>query len=176
MQIWGITIRPIIFPIVAIPVITISGVLFWKMQNRNFVPTTIDQRQVDQSRSQLTAVRELKGAWGGTADFRRPTAGGGSCTWSERINLIITDQSENGITGNMTFTALKGTAAGPVRCISGANGTAPFAADLTGTRINNLARGNYIFSGSYTQDTITLNQTNDTGNNMVGTLNLLRQN
>jgi len=165
MTIWGITIKPIIFAAVVIPVIIFGVVVFKQLQNRNFVPINIDQQQIDQrqiEQQKLSTVRDLKGTWRGTASFTISTLN--PCSEKTQLTLTINNQTENTINGTWSNTG--------GRCLL-ASDNQVFNANLSGTRINNLnlmpALGRY--SGSYTEDTVTLNQ-EAPGQFNGGTINL----
>lgn len=149
------------------------------MQSRNITPINIDQRTIDQR--QLSAVRDLKGTWEGKASFNAGQTG--RCTLNESITLTINNQTENAISGIMTFTDLSGTpnTAGMRACNLGKFPVA-ITGDIVGTRIENINAGMMgTYAGTYTQDTITLNQTGTVDNgygvrNVIGgQANLLRQ-
>jgi hypothetical protein len=98
------------------------------------------------------------------------------------FTLVITNQNENTIAGNLTFNHEAGTPTPPaVTCRGGAYNQA-INGNLVGTRIENINDGIMgTFSGSYTENTITLRQTATVDNGfgvrnvMSGTANLLRK-
>lgn len=141
---------------------------------RRFQPVTIMQRK-------LSAVRDLKGTWTGQATFNAGQPG--RCTLNEELTLVINDQTENGISGTLTFTDISGTPnSARMRSCSLDTYNAPVNGTVVGTRIENMNGGIMgTYSGSYTQDTIMLNQlaTVDNGygvrNVMSGSASLLRK-
>lgn len=172
--------------------VSLGGIYFGlqRFNQRNIVPATIDQRAIDQrtiEQRQLSAVRDLKGTWEGKATFNLGQKG--RCSLPGTITLTINNQTENAIFGTFIFDYGSGEYTYPspgakaplTGCRPGAT-TFPITGNLVGTKIENISCGILgIFSGSYTRDTITLNQTEAVDNGygvkeiMNGPANLLRQ-
>ncbi len=175
MKLWGFISSFILVGFVLAAFVLI-GISFHAFQAKPFVPKTITpqpivQRTIDQSKSQLAPVRNLVGTWAGTASLSWTTLD--PCTGNAQLTLVINNQTEDAINGTVDL------GAGPCTVD---DGPGAFNAGLTGTRINNFAIGGLgTFSGSYTKDTITLNQTTiGRGNAGItvtvnGPINLLRQ-
>ena len=127
------------------------------------MPTNIDQRQIDQNRSQLTPVRDLRGTWEGTlADIHTQPR----CIWAipYLMRLVINDQTDTIITGTVSYELQKSTVLHTNTNCIGSNGSnvwtppIPFRADISGSRFTNFDSGTWgSLSGSFTTDTITIN-------------------
>lgn len=180
MKPWKINITPFVL-------ITVFSVISfevgWTVATRGlsaqpFIPQTVTQRTITPQtidHRQLSAAKDLKGTWEGVVNARQnPYSGGRYCEWKQKITLTIASQTGNTITGTMTFNTLSANGVGGVTCATGTT-TLGFTANIAGSRIDNFTVGPDVFSGSFTQDTITLTQTNNPGSYMVGSLHLLRQ-
>lgn len=173
MKLWNIKITPFVvigtfFGAIAIT----SAIIYFKP----FEPKQIEQRTVELQKP--SAIKNLKGTWEGNATFNSR----GKCSWNVTLTLVINDQTANGISGTMTYYSLSGSPINGVnvKCRSTRDlGQAPYSTpvtgDIVGTRIENLKGGFLLFSGSYTQDTITLDKYTSTEGVMIGVANLLKK-
>lgn len=149
-----------------------SAIIYFKP----FEPKQIERRTIELQKP--SAVKNLKGTWEGSATFNTRS----TCSWNVTLTLVINDQTENGISGTMTYYSLTGTTIGGanVKCRSARDiGQTPYSTpitgDVVGTRIENLKGGFLLFSGSYTQDTITLDKYTSSEGVMIGSANLLKK-
>lgn len=173
MKIWNIKITPFVligtfFGAIALT----SAIIYFKP----FEPRQIEQRTINLQKP--SAVKNLKGTWEGKATFNT----GGKCSWDVTLSLTINDQTENTISGTMTYYSTDGAAIGGafVKCRSAREiGQAPYSTpvtgDVVGTRIENLKGGFLSFSGSYTTDTITFDKYTSSEGVMIGIANLLKK-
>ncbi len=141
-----------------------------------FEPRQTEQRGINLQK--LSAVKNLKGTWEGKATFNTQ----GKCTWDVTLTLVINDQTENTISGTMTYYSTSGAPIGgafrvcrSAREIGQAPYSTPVTGDVVGTRIENLKGGFLSFSGSYTNDTMTLDKYTSSEGVMVGVANLLKK-
>lgn len=168
MKPWFIKFLPFIlittFAIVVIPVV------FYTLQNYSFIPKTINQTV-----SNLSPARDLTGTWSGTATFQNTEDPTHYCTFSGKLTLKLT-QTNNQVNGQMIYIRSKNVPFGEgTQCTPGTD-TYQISAKVSGSRIEDLTMDVYgTFIGSFTTNTITLNQNKITSLKLLGPINLLRQ-
>ena len=165
--------RPfVLWGIAFITTFAVAGIGFFAL--RPFLQRTITPQTITQQG--LSETIDLRATWVGNVTFWASTWTDPSvyCIYKGKETLQITAQSETTIAGSVIYN-LTGTPhgyieCGPVRDNIGINST------ISGTRITNLKAAGYgTFAGSYTTDTITLNQTASNQFRQKGPANLLRQ-
>ena len=175
IRIWRIVMAVVAFPILAsIGVVTIQG-----LQNRTFTPQTLQQRTIDQRKieqKKLTPARNLVGDWQGNGKYIFHQTDVSYCDMNFQIDLKITSQKDNKIGGNVTVTWLNAAQHGNFACAQVPTTNDPVNGTVTGSRLTINAGNGGNFTGSFTTDTITLNQPKDAnGDGLVGSIKLLRQ-
>ena len=168
--------------------VVFGGIYFGlqRFNQRNITPYSVDQRTIDQQtidQRQLSAVRDLKGTWEGHANF--VTNQNGRCDMPGTLILTINNQNENTISGNYTLNYQSGKYHAPAGwkshdCTPGTS-TDSLNGNISGTSVNITLETFGLFSGSYTQDTLTLNEVNPLPDSYggiwsaAGVINLLRK-
>lgn len=186
-MLWGIRIWQIILAIILFPILTGMGIIvFRELENRDFEPQTVEQRNIDASRPilenrdseqrQLSAARNLKGDWAGNAIFNFQITPNSSCLVTFGVTLHITSQQDNTIRGNVDLGWLKSEQRGNFACQPVPPSNDPVNGTVTGSRLALDAGQQGAFTGSFTTDTITLNQPKDAdGDGLESPIHLLRQ-
>ena len=169
MKSWFVKFRPLIlittFVAIAVPVMLYTFKIY------SFKPITINK-----TISNLSPAGNLTGTWLGTATFKNTENPIHYCTLSGNLTLKLT-QSGNQINGQFVYAMSKGVPFGDNTQCTLSTDTYQISANVSGSRIENLSTADSYgtFMGSFTTDTITLNQSKITSLKLVGPTNLLRQ-
>ncbi len=173
-MLFGFNIWQIVFATVAFPVLAgIGSVQFRNFEQRDFQPQTIKQQTIDQR--QLSAARDLKGTWKGTARYDLTDAASRCSdfiTWGLVIN--ITAQTGNTIGGNITYTPVSQEGTGDINCDPAQGSSYDITGTISSSSITINENGSSAFTGSFTSDTITLNQSGG-GSQLTAPINLRGQ-
>jgi len=169
MKSWFTKFRP--FILITTFVAIVAPIMLYTFQNYSFTPVTIDKTS-----SNLSPAGNLTGTWSGTATFKNTENPSYYCTFSGNLTLKLT-QSGNQVNGQFIYTMSKGVPFGDNTQCTLSTDTYQISAKASGSRIENLATPDSYgtFMGSFTNDTITLNQSKITSLKLVGPANLLRQ-
>jgi len=125
-----------------------------------FIPHQFQPRTIEQQK--LSAARDLKGTFEGAITFMESntTSGTDYCKHSYSMRMIIENLTNTKISGTLAFKFESITG----RCSSNETNVwgnpVAFTASISGSKITRLDLGALqgVFSGSFTTDTITLNQ------------------
>lgn len=142
---------------------------------RRITPRTITPRRI--TPQQLTPARNLVGGWRGNAKYVFHQTPISFCYYNFLVDLTIAAQNGNNINGNVTTSFISSEQHGNFNCAVPPNNNNAFAGTVAGSRLT-INAGNDLgnFTGSFTTDTITLNQSlNGDNDGVVGSVNLLRQ-
>ncbi len=136
----------------------------------SFKPITIDK-----ANSNLTSAGDLTGTWSGVATFKNTENPSYYCTFSGNLTLKLT-QVNNQVKGQFIYVISKSVPFGEGTQCSMDTDTYQISANVTGSRIENLTADYYgLFTGSFTTDTVTLNQSKTTSLKLISPINLLRK-
>lgn len=193
IRIWQIVIAAIAFPIIAGAGIGIlqtnqynrtfkpQGIQFTKVKPTKIKQQKVQPRQVQQQQIQpqhLSAARNLKGSWHGTAKFIFYATSNSYCYIYFNVVLLIQTQTGNVVTGAVNVEwdhAVQ--QQGSINCTAFVPTTNdPVRGTITGSRLYLTAGQQGAFTGSFTGDTITLNQPHASGTDgLVGSIKFGRQ-
>lgn len=180
VRIWRINFRPFIIPAIVFGGLFLAGFIIFRafalpafipqpFVQRAIVPRTVEKRQ-------LEPARNLVGNWQGTAKYIFNQTAISYCDMWFNVTLTIANQTGNNIGGNVVVTWQKSEQHGNFACAAVPPTNDPINGTISGSRLNFNAGGQGNFTGSFTTDTITLNQPRDAnGDGLVGPVNLLRQ-
>ena len=179
---WGVRIWQIVLAAIAFPFLVAIGVIAWQgsqannFQSQGITPRVIQQRAVQPSQG-LTPARNLVGTWQGTAQYIFHQTDISYCLIKFDVVLTIASQTGNNIAGNVVVTWQSAEQHGNFACAQVPQTNDPVNGTISSSSITNLNAGTQgNFTGSFTTDTITLNQPkNGDGDGLNAPLNLLRQ-
>lgn len=163
---FGINIWQIIFAAIAFPLLINIGIIqFRQFEQRDFQPRNIEQRTIQQR--QLSAARDLKGTWEGAVGYGLDFINSGShhCFSKYVMHLVVNNQTDDTITGTVAFSNDHLNPGDDCEVATAVPTTPiPARASIGSSSISNIDFGAFFaslggFSGSFTTDTITINQT-----------------
>lgn len=179
-MLWGIKIWQIIIAIILFPfLLGIGAVALRALEDRDFQPRnikqeTIDQRKIDNQK--LTPARNLVGTWRGTAKYKFNQTPQSYCYVFFDVALKIDSQANNRIDGSVDVAWLRSEQHGNFPCAQVPDRTDGVTGTVSGSRLKFGGGQQGEFDGSFTTDTVTLNQPKDeAGDGVEGPINLLRQ-
>lgn len=174
-RIWQMVLLVIAFPVLAaIGIVAFQGSQAQSFGSQTITPVTVRQRTVQQQTP--TPARTLVGSWHGTAQYIFHQTTISYCLIKFEVVLAITSQHGNNLNGTVTVTWSSAERHGNFACAQVPQTIDPVNGTLSGSRLALNAGSQGNFTGSFTTDTITLNQPkNGDGDGLAAPLNLLRQ-
>jgi len=166
---WFIKFKPFIL-ITTFVVITVP-IVFYTLKDYSFKPITINNIL-----SKLSPAGNLTGTWFGRATFKNADNPDFYCSFPGNVTLTLT-QKGNKLNGQFVFAEEKGIPSNDdVACEEGTD-SFQISAIVNGSRIEpfNIANDYGTFTGSFTSDTLILNQSKVITFELVGSINLIRQ-
>lgn len=175
IKIWKIFIFVILFPFL----LGIGAMALRALEDRDFQPRNIEQKAIDQrtvDKQKLTPARNLVGTWRGSAKYKFNQTPQSYCYVFFDVVLKIGNQTDNRINGSVDVAWSRSEQHGNFPCAQVPDRTDGVTGTVFGSRLKIGAGQQGEFDGSFTTDTITLNQPKDeAGDGVEGPINLLRQ-